>query len=220
MPDAGAPSNGSISTDVIQVYVCSSNRGKLRDFFTAAGASDDGRILIEPLPGIEHISPPEESGASFEENAVAKALYYSSFTPASRLRAFVLADDSGLEVDALHGAPGVHSARYAGVGATDAENNRLLLHNLMGVAQRDARFVCVLALAREGQTLMTANGTVEGRILTAPEGSGGFGYDPLFFYAPLQRSFGELTPEEKLAVSHRGLALRKLFKMLSHMLAV
>ncbi len=220
MPDSAVPSKGSLSSNVIPVYVCSSNRGKLRDFSTAARASDEGRIVIEPLPGIEHISPPEEKGASFEENAIVKALYYSRFTPASQAPAFVLADDSGLEVYALHGAPGIHSARYAGVGATDAENNQLLLSDLVGITQRDARFVCVLALAREGQNLLTKKGTVDGTILAAPQGSGGFGYDPLFFYAPLQRSFGQLTPEEKLAVSHRGRALRELFKTLFKILPV
>lgn len=197
----------SMPDSAVTIYVCSSNQGKLRDFHTAAAASDQLGIVLEPLAGIEHISPPEENGANFEENAVAKALFYSSFAP----DVLVLADDSGLEVDALNGAPGVHSARYAGVSATDADNNHLLLTNLAGVAQRDAHFVCVLALARNSQLLLTAKGAVDGTILAGIEGSGGFGYDPVFFYAPLQRSFGQLTPEEKLAVSHRGRALRELF---------
>jgi XTP/dITP diphosphohydrolase len=192
-----------------RIYVCSSNSGKLRDFSFAARSFRKSHIIIEPLPGLEEISPPEENGASFEENATQKAVYYSGFTP--RL---VLADDSGLEVDALHGAPGIRSARYAGAAATDAENNQLLLANLADVAEREARFVCVLALAQAGQILSIARGTVEGTILKAPRGTAGFGYDPLFFYAPVECSFGELTPEHKLAVSHRGSALRDLFEQL------
>lgn len=193
----------------MRIYVCSSNRGKLNDFSTAATAHGDAGIVIQPLPGVEHIAPPEEHGTTFEENACAKALYYSSFTSEP-----VLADDSGLEVAALQGAPGVYSARYAGSGATDAQNNDLLLKNLADMTQRDAHFVCVLSLAREGKILLTCTGTVHGTILSATRGSGGFGYDPLFFYQPLQRTFGQLSPEEKLSVSHRGRALRQLFERL------
>lgn len=208
MPDSPLPTKSLISA-ITPIYVCSSNRGKLHDFATAARANGAPDI-IKPLPGLEQIAAPEENGSSFEENAITKALYYSWLTSG-----FVLADDSGLEVDALHGAPGVHSARYAGPNATDTDNNDLLLRNLGDSAQRSARFVCVLALAREGQILLTAQGIVEGAILAATRGTGGFGYDPLFFYPPLQRSFGELTPQEKLGVSHRGSALRNVFKDLS-----
>ena len=193
----------------MRIYVCSSNQGKLSDFSAAAQAYGDGGVALQPLPGIEHIQPPEEHGSTFEENARAKALYYSSFTSGP-----VLADDSGLEVDALQGAPGVYSARYAGLGATDPDNNDLLLRNLAGVREREARFICVLALAGEGHILLTAKGSVEGTIVSAAAGSGGFGYDPLFFYQPLQRTFGQLSTEEKLTVSHRGCALRHLFQLL------
>lgn len=192
------------------VYACSANAGKLREFALAARASGLTDIRIEPLPGLHgEILPPEENGTTFEENACAKAIYYSGFTPEC-----VLADDSGLEVDALHGAPGVYSARYAGSAASDEDNNNLLLRDLGNESHREARFVCVLAVARGGRLLMTAHGVVEGEILPAPRGCGGFGYDPLFFYAPLERSFAELTPEEKFAVSHRGNALRTLFERL------
>lgn len=193
----------------VRLYVCSSNRGKLHDFSTAARSAGESDIRIEPLPGLEHIAPPAENGSSFEQNAIDKAVYYSSFTPE-----LVVADDSGLEVDTLHGAPGIHSARYAGPDATDAKNNALLLANLADAAQRKARFVCVLVLARNGHPLVTARGAVQGTILHLPQGGAGFGYDPLFFYPPLERSFAELTPEEKLAVSHRGRALRLLFQRL------
>ncbi len=192
------------------IYACSTNPGKLREFALAARASNLTDINIEPLTGLNsEILPPEETGTSFEENASAKAIYYSGFTPEC-----VLADDSGLEVEALHGAPGVYSARYAGPGASDEDNNNLVLHDLGNESHREARFVCVLALARGGRLLTTAHGIVEGEILPAPRGGGGFGYDPLFFYPPLNRSFGELTADEKFAVSHRGKALRALFERL------
>jgi XTP/dITP diphosphohydrolase len=187
------------------LYACSSNPGKLKDFALAACP-----VVVEPLPGLGKIAPPEETGATFEENARLKALYYSRFTPE-----LVFADDSGIEVDALRGAPGVYSARYAGPNATDAENNTRLLRELEGVAERSARFVCVIILARAGEVLGTFSGAAEGEILPAPRGSGGFGYDPLFFYPPSACAFAELTPEEKLSVSHRGKALRALCEFLS-----
>jgi XTP/dITP diphosphohydrolase len=185
------------------LYACSSNPGKLKDFALAT-------IHAEPLPNLRDIVPPEETGATFEENARLKAVYYSGFTPE-----LVFADDSGLEVDALNGAPGVHSARYAGLRATDDENNELLLRNLANTSRRSARFVCVLALAYQGQVLETFRRSVEGEILCAPRGHGGFGYDPLFFYPPLGCAFAELAPERKFAVSHRGNALRALAAYLS-----
>jgi XTP/dITP diphosphohydrolase len=187
----------------MKIHICSSNPGKLREILLASGGTD---FEISPLPGLENIRPPEETGRTFEENATLKAVYYSHFTPE-----IVLADDSGLEVDVLGGAPGVRSARYSGPNATDEDNNNLLLHNLGSTTARSARFVCVVALARAGEILGTARGTVEGEILRTPRGANGFGYDPLFFYPPLNRSFAELTPDEKLSISHRGKALRTLF---------
>ena len=197
------------------VYACSTNPGKLREFAWAAEESALEGLAIEQLPGLQNISPPEENGATFEENASAKAVYYSGFTQET-----VLADDSGLEVDALAGAPGIHSARYAGPEATDEDNNNLLLRDLKHATHREARYVCVLALAQAGRILMTAHGVVEGTILLAPRGQGGFGYDPLFFYPPLDRSFAELSPGEKFVVSHRGNALRALLKRLPEVLAL
>ncbi|HLW76004.1 MAG TPA: RdgB/HAM1 family non-canonical purine NTP pyrophosphatase [Bryobacteraceae bacterium] len=177
-----------------------SNRGKLREFALA-------------LPGIELRSvdapPPEEHGTTFEETAIAKALYYSAFTDG-----LVFADDSGLEVDALSGAPGVHSARYAGPDATDADNNALLLSNLRGVENRTARFICSIALVRDRALLRTFRGVVEGRIVDQPRGPRGFGYDPLFFYEPFGCTFGEATDDQKMSVSHRGQALRALLDFL------
>jgi XTP/dITP diphosphohydrolase len=182
----------------VTLYACSSNPGKLREFVLAA-------LPIQTLPNLKAIPAPEETGATFEENAALKAAYYSQFTAE-----LVFADDSGLAVDALNGAPGVYSARYAGDNATAAGNNRLLLERLDGVANRRARFVCAIALARTGDVITTVHGEVEGEILHAPRGSSGFGYDPLFFYPPRNCGFAELSPEEKFQVSHRGNALRAL----------
>jgi XTP/dITP diphosphohydrolase len=190
----------------MDIYVCSSNGGKLREILLAASGKN---FSITPLPNLKNITPPEETGSTFEENASLKAVYYSRFTPEA-----VLADDSGLEVDALHGAPGVLSARYSGLNATDEDNNSLLLGNLRDTTARSARFVCVVALARAGKILSSARGSVEGEILVVPRGSSGFGYDPLFYYPPLERSFAELRSDEKLSVSHRGKALRTLFEKL------
>jgi XTP/dITP diphosphohydrolase len=193
----------------VLICVCSSNAGKLTDFAVAAQQAGLAEVRLEPLQALKSIQPPPETGATFEENAVSKALYYSGFTPE-----FVLADDSGLAVDALNGAPGVLSARYAGPDATDEENNNLLLRDLCATAHREARFVCVLALARQGRLLTTEYGVVEGQILFEPRGSNGFGYDPLFFYPPLNRSFGEISAQEKFSVSHRGNAIRALWAQL------
>lgn len=192
------------------IYACSSNPGKLREFALAARDSRTGNIAIEPLPGLNDVGSPEETGKSFEENAVLKAIYYSGFT--SEL---VFADDSGIEVDALGGAPGVYSARFAGPDATDGDNNRLLLQRLGPADNRNGRFVCVIAVALRRKLLQTFRGTVEGKILHQLCGRGGFGYDPLFFYPPLQKTLAELPPEEKFAVSHRGKALRAMIEWLA-----
>ena len=161
------------------------------------------------LPGLEAIEPPEEVGVTFDENAELKAAYYSRFAGS-----LVLADDSGLEVDALDGAPGVFSARYAGPQASGDENNLLLLQNLARISARQARFVSVIAVAQHGQVIASARGIVEGTILEAARGKEGFGYDPLFFHSPSGRSFGELSDAEKLRVSARGIALRAIFERL------
>ena len=160
----------------------------------------DVQQLPRPVP------PPDETGSTFEENAIGKAEYYGGFT-----EGYLFADDSGLEVDALSGAPGVHSARYAGAEAIDADNNALLLERLAGVTDRRARFVCVIALVKDGKLVRTFRGAVEGRILDAPRGSGGFGYDPLFYYEAFGCTFGEARIGDKMLVSHRAQALEKMF---------
>jgi XTP/dITP diphosphohydrolase len=191
----------------LKIYCATGNPGKLREFQLA------GELLgidIEPLAGLKSIHAPEEHGATFEENARIKAVYYSQFAPGP-----LFADDSGLEVDALGGEPGVYSARYTGADATDASNNRLLLQRLGENPHRTARFVCVIALAEGGEARQTFRGEVEGEILHEPRGAGGFGYDPLFYLPRFGCSFGEIDGARKFDVSHRGAALRKLLKYLA-----
>ena len=190
----------------MKIYCATGNAGKLREFRLA------GELLgidIEPLADLKTIPAPEENGSTFEDNARLKAAYYSRFAPGP-----LFADDSGLEVDALGGAPGVYSARYAGVHATDQANNRLLLERLGDRPNRSARFVCVIALAEGGEVRQTFRGEVEGEILREARGPGGFGYDPLFYYPPFGCSFGEVDGEKKFDASHRGKALRALLDYL------
>ena len=182
----------------MRLYCATSNPGKLREFIQIVGD-------VQPLPGIENIPAPDEHGATFEENAEAKAIYYSRFCDGP-----LFVDDSGLEVDALAGAPGIYSARYAGPEATDQANNQLLLEKMRGETNRTARFVCVVALAAHGELIKTFRGEVEGELLHAARGSNGFGYDPLFYYPPFGCSFGEVSAERKMEVSHRARALRAM----------
>jgi XTP/dITP diphosphohydrolase len=188
----------------VTLYCATTNPGKLREFRLAAERLGR-KIEIATLPNLSSIDPVEETGETFEENAIRKAVYYSAHAPGP-----LFADDSGLEVDALGGEPGVRSARFAGPGATNEANNLLLLEKLRGVERRTARFVCLIALAEKGSLLATFRGVVEGEILHQARGNNGFGYDPLFFYPPFGCSFGELGGERKLLVSHRGQALRQL----------
>jgi len=201
----------------LRLFVATTSQGKLRDFRTAANTFD---VTIEPLSNLADIAAPEETGATFEENAVIKAVYYSRFAPGE----LVLADDSGLEVDALNGAPGVRSARFAAdAGLTDSPdandntdvwNNMVLLQRLaaLPLPQRSARYHCVLVVARDGQPLYTADGSVEGSIMEAPRGTGGFGYDPLFYLPQLERTMAEIDLDTKLSLSHRGRALKALLE--------
>ena len=203
----------------LRLYAATSNPGKLRDFRTAAQALS---LSIEPLPGLATIPAPEENGATFAANAIIKAVYYSRFAPGQ----LVLADDSGLEVDALEGAPGVRSARFAADSGmvdspdandnTDVWNNIVLLQRMSGVptAQRTARYRCVLVAARDGLPIHRTEGTVEGLILESPRGTGGFGYDPVFYLPALDRSMAEIDLETKHSLSHRGRAFQALLLQL------
>ena len=184
------------------VYCATSNPGKLREFQLAAPDFD-----VRALP--KSVSPPDETGDTFEANATQKAVTYGQ-----HVDGYLFADDSGLEVDALNGEPGVHSARYAGDHATDAANNALLLERLRGIEDRAARFVCVIALVHDGKLVKTFRGAVEGRIIDEARGSGGFGYDPLFYCPTFGCTFGEAAIEPKMQVSHRAQALAAMFTYL------
>lgn len=194
-----------------RVLIATSNPGKLRDF---AGAAQVHGIEMAGIPNFASLPTPVEDGKTFEENARKKAEEYSL----AAAEEIVVADDSGLEVDALHGAPGVHSARYAAdephladANTDDEANNARVLRELAQVSpeKRTGRFVCVLAAARNGKTLAIFRGTAEGIILDAPRGSNGFGYDPLFYFPQIHKTFAELSPEEKSQYSHRGAAFRQ-----------
>jgi XTP/dITP diphosphohydrolase len=200
-----------------RILIATSNPGKLRDF---AGAAAHHGVEVAEIPNFSSLPTVIEDGLTFEANAKKKAEEYSRYAPGE----IVIADDSGLEVDALEGDPGVHSARYAApdlqnkepheadANTDDDANNARVLRELKDVPpeRRTGRFVCVLAAARDGKILATFRGVVEGIILDAPRGTNGFGYDPLFYFPQIAKSFAELTAEEKSQYSHRGAAFRQL----------
>lgn len=198
----------------MHLYIASTNPGKLRDFAAAVS----GPVTLGPLPGLKDIPAPAEDEPTFAGNARIKAIAYSLHSPGK----IILADDSGLEVDVLHGAPGVRSARYADdhdfsgpPSATTDERNNLYLQQALGKISAHhpkARYRCVLAAARDGQILHIAEGTVEGEILSTPRGTQGFGYDPFFLLPDLDKTMAELDPQTKLAFSHRGRALASLLQ--------
>src|SRR5271166_4685988 len=213
-----------------RVLVATSNPGKLRDL---AGAAAVHNVSIETLPGFAALPPVIEDGATFESNARKKAEHYSKYAEGE----LVIADDSGLEVDALGGAPGVRSARYAAdehsattearrvrardgnapedaPNSADEANNARLLRELHDVPDehRTGRFVCVIAVARNGHTLAAFHGRAEGLILRSPRGGNGFGYDPLFYFPDIGKTFAELTAGEKARYSHRGAAFRQFLQ--------
>lgn len=197
-----------------RILIATSNPGKLRDF---AGAALRHGVEVTGIPDFSSLPAVVEDGMTFEANARKKAETYSRHVSGE----VVVADDSGLEIDALNGAPGVHSARYAAdkpeladANTDDEANNTRALRELKQIApaQRTGRFVCVLAVARDGKTLATFRGTAEGIILDAPRGANGFGYDPLFYFPQIKKTFAELTAEEKSKYSHRGAAFRKFLE--------
>ena len=204
-----------------RVLVATSNPGKIRDLVGAAAAHG---IEIATLPGFSDIPTVIEDGLTFEANARKKAEHYSKYAEG----ALVIADDSGLEVDALQGAPGVRSARYAAdeehapdeaPNSGDEANNARLLRELAGVPDefRTARFVCLIAVARNGHTLATFEGKAEGILLHQPHGANGFGYDPLFFFPLINKTFAEISAEEKAKYSHRGSAFRQFLDWADHL---
>jgi non-canonical purine NTP pyrophosphatase (RdgB/HAM1 family) len=196
----------------VDVLIATGNAGKVKEFRAMLGSD---RFIWHDLSEFPALLPVPETGETFHDNACLKAAGY-----AKQAAMWALADDSGLEVDALGQKPGVHSARWAqlnGAGSGDADNNTILLKQLEAVPdqRRTARFVCVLALSDPaGNIVLTARDTVEGRILHAPGGNNGFGYDPLFLIDALGQTTAELPPEKKHEISHRGKALRRLREMM------
>ena len=191
-----------------QIFLASSNPGKLCEYRVLAA---DSPIEVAPLPNFTEIPVFEETAPTFAENAAGKATHYSRFATGT-----VLADDSGLVVPALGGAPGVFSARYAGPGASDADRVQKLLREmreLEGEARR-ARFVCITCLAQSGRALAVLSDSAEGSIATEPKGTDGFGYDPVFFFPQLGRTYAEITREEKNQYSHRGKVFLKALAFL------
>lgn len=199
----------------MNLLIATTNPGKIREFREMLGHTG---MSFSDLSQHRDVAPAQETGHTFRANACLKASYYAKL-----FSTWVVADDSGLEVDALGGSPGVHSARWAEInhaGKGDADNNALLLRQLADVpdAKRTARFVCVLALSDpQGRIVLSARDTVEGRVIHAPRGSNGFGYDPLFLFGETGKTTAELSPDEKHAVSHRGKALRHLRSLMQEM---
>jgi XTP/dITP diphosphohydrolase len=197
----------------VEVYLASSNPGKLSEFRVLASAAAHAvPLALDLLPAFDSLPGFEENAPTFAENATGKALHYS------RLRdGLILADDSGLVVPALGGAPGVLSARYAGPTATSAGRMAKLLAELRGRTgqERRAHFVCAIALARRGRATAVVTDRVDGEILQASRGDGGFGYDPIFYFPPLGKTFAELSAEEKNNHSHRGKAFRKVLHLIA-----
>lgn len=203
---------------VRKLYLASGNAGKLDEFRNLAA---DQALDVDLLPGFSAIAEFPEHASTFAENAAGKALYYSRHggprqTGSPQIGQTVFADDSGLVVPALGGAPGVHSARYAGAKASGEKNIAKLLEQLETKenSRRNAYFVCVIAVARHGQPLAIVSGRVDGEILREPRGSGGFGYDPVFYFPQLKKTFAELSAEEKNQHSHRGKAFRRMMEVL------
>lgn len=193
---------------ITELVVATHNQGKVEEF---KALMKDLPIEIKYLADFEKIEPPQETGRTFAANARQKAVYY-----AKKLGKPCIADDSGLEVQALEGAPGVRSARYAGEEASDEDNNKLLLHNMKFQVKRTCRFRCALCVANEtGKVINEVDGVCDGMLLHEPLGEEGFGYDPLFWSTELHKGMGEATMEEKNKISHRGKAIRKLVNIWS-----
>lgn len=203
----------------VRLFLASSNPGKLAEYRalartpTLSSAGSQATIELELLPEFESLPLFDENAPTFAENAAGKALHYSRF-----FNGLVFADDSGLVVPALGGAPGVLSARYAGPGASSAERNAKLLRDMSGIsgAERAAHFVCAIALAERGRAKAIVTARVDGQVLKAPRGDQGFGYDPVFYVSQLGKGFAEISADEKNQYSHRGRAFRKLLAFLSY----
>jgi XTP/dITP diphosphohydrolase len=196
----------------VKLLLASSNGGKLREY-RALAVAFDGEIEIDLLPNFSDFPAFSEDASTFAENAAGKALHFSRFA-----NEIVFADDSGLVVPSLEGAPGVRSARYAGENATDEDRNNKLLLELHGRAgdARNAKFVCVIAAAKRGKMLAVVSDSVAGAIANEACGKNGFGYDPLFYFAPLESTFAEMDETQKNKISHRAKAFSRLHAALIH----
>ena len=200
----------------VKIYFASSNPGKLAEFRAlaenSAAEASSTTFRVEALPGFESLSPFEENAPTFGENALGKALYYSKLSDE-----IVFADDSGLVVPALGGAPGVYSARYAGPDATSGDRINKLLQELAGKPRKEraAHFCCVIAVISQDLPIAVISNRVDGEILEIPRGTGGFGYDPIFYLPELDKTFAELMPQEKNLYSHRGKAFRRMLSFLN-----
>jgi XTP/dITP diphosphohydrolase len=190
----------------MKLVIATKNRGKVVEIRSLLGLAVQKNVEVATLADVPSVEEPRETGKTFAENAKIKALHY-----AQALKVLCIADDSGLSVEALGGMPGVLSARFAGQGATDEQNIALLLHELKDKPRPwKAAFVCVAAAALPGRVVAQATAKVEGEILPAPRGTGGFGYDPVFLVSSLGKTMSELPMEEKNRISHRGVAMRAL----------
>jgi XTP/dITP diphosphohydrolase len=190
----------------VKIVIATRNKKKIGEIKRITGGLDVEVLTLDDFPGCPEV---EEDGKTFEENAVKKATAVAAYAGIT-----ALADDSGIEVDALNGAPGILSARYAGEGADDRKNVLKLLGDLQGVEERGARFVCCLALSTPAGRVKTFLGYAEGTLGTGPRGENGFGYDPLFYPEGYDRTFAEMTDKEKDLLSHRGNALKQFRKFL------
>ena len=198
----------------VKIVLASSNPGKLAEF-QALASGNSITIELGLMPNLESIPPFDESALTFAENSLGKALYYSGYS-----QELMLADDSGLVVPSLGGRPGVHSARYTGENATSAQRIEKLLEEMKEKRgeEWEAHFVCALSLVRGARALSVITARTDGQILESRRGAGGFGYDPIFFFLPLSKTFAELSPAEKNLHSHRGKAFRRLLEVLPGML--
>ena len=188
----------------VKLLLATTNQGKAREIKSFL---EDLPVIILSLKELDQLNPFSETGRTFDENARGKSLFYSS-----NWEGITLAEDSGLEIEALNGEPGVLSARYSGEQATDEKNNKKVLDRMKDVpsGERKARFVSCMVLSQKGEVIKEIKESVEGIIAFEEKGTHGFGYDPLFYYPPLKKTFAELPQEEKNKVSHRGRALKKL----------
>lgn len=197
----------------MELYLASSNPGKLAEFKEMAGSYP--ALTLGLLPDFSSFPAFDENAPTFSENAAGKALHYSRFT-----NAMIMADDSGLVVPALGGIPGVRSARYAGPNATDRERYEKLLVEMRNFTgqQRRAHFVCAIAVAQETRPVAVITARVDGQILQSPRGENGFGYDPVFEIVELQKTFAELSADQKNKIGHRGKAFRRVLEIFQPML--